>query len=101
VITEITDPKPGQSSANELYEIGYAGFGRHPLLVIEAGQTLPTDPKGLARALPGRAKQISLYSIRPPTTFSLESHPSELPVLSDCDQSGGYGVRELRCHPGP
>lgn len=48
IIAEITDPKPGQPSPNVYYEIGYAaGIGRHPLLLLETGQKVPTDLRGL------------------------------------------------------
>jgi hypothetical protein len=47
VIAEITEAEKGHSP-NVYYEIGYAaGVGRHPLLLIETGKTVPTDLKGM------------------------------------------------------
>lgn len=47
VIAEITPPKSGPSP-NVFYELGYAaGVGRHPLLLIESNNTVPTDLKGM------------------------------------------------------
>ena len=48
IIAEITDPRPGSPSPNVFYEIGYAvAVQKPPLLLLEEGQPVPTDLKGL------------------------------------------------------